>query len=156
MGRIIGDGPAGEVVISLSNLMRIVRATKPIDFRKVHDGLAVLVKNELHKGPFTGTVFVLWSRRADRLTLRLGRQWVGDGLQAAGARHIHLARDHGRDDQPWPCVVLWIGGGLAVWKPMRRWRWNSCGKVNHHVDYMGKSRVCLLSFAYADHGRSSG
>jgi transposase len=26
-------------------------ATKPIDFRKGHDGLAALVKNELHKDP---------------------------------------------------------------------------------------------------------
>ena len=44
-------------------------ATKPIDFRKGHDGLAALVKNELHKDPFTGTVFVFRSRRADRLKL---------------------------------------------------------------------------------------
>ena len=34
-----------------------------------HDGLAALVKNELHKDPFTGTVFVFRSRRADRLKL---------------------------------------------------------------------------------------
>ena len=33
------------------------------------DGLAALVKNELHKDPFTGTVFVFRSRRADRLKL---------------------------------------------------------------------------------------
>ena len=34
-----------------------------------HDGRAALVKNELHKDPFTGTVFVFRSRRADRLKL---------------------------------------------------------------------------------------
>ena len=34
-----------------------------------HDGLAAMVKNELHKDPFTGTVFVFRSRRADRLKL---------------------------------------------------------------------------------------
>ncbi|WP_412458387.1 IS66 family insertion sequence element accessory protein TnpB [Sinorhizobium americanum] len=28
-------------------------ATKPVDFREGHDGLAALVKNELHKDPFT-------------------------------------------------------------------------------------------------------
>ena len=48
---------------------RIMVATKPIDFRKGHDGLAALVKNELHKDPFTGTIFVFRSRRADRLKL---------------------------------------------------------------------------------------
>ena len=29
-------------------------ATKPIDFRKGHDSLAAMVKNELRKDPFTG------------------------------------------------------------------------------------------------------
>jgi|GEM_PF-4108373 len=41
-------------------------ATKPVDFRKGHDGLAALVKNELNKDPFTGTVFVSGhARRTD-------------------------------------------------------------------------------------------
>lgn len=31
-----------------SNRVRIMVATKPVDFRKGHDGLAALVKNELH------------------------------------------------------------------------------------------------------------
>ncbi|WP_156667870.1 IS66 family insertion sequence element accessory protein TnpB [Rhizobium sp. WYCCWR10014] len=44
-------------------------ATKPVDFRKGHDRLAALVKNELHKDPFAGTVFVFRSRKADRLKL---------------------------------------------------------------------------------------
>lgn len=44
-------------------------ATKPVDFRKGHDGLAAVVKNELRKDPFTGTVFVFRSRKADRLKL---------------------------------------------------------------------------------------
>ncbi len=39
-----------------SNRVRILVATKPVDFRKGHDGLAALVKNELRKDPFTGTV----------------------------------------------------------------------------------------------------
>jgi transposase len=49
------------------NRVRIMVATKPVDFRKGHDGLAALVKNELHKVPFTGTVFVFRSRKAARL-----------------------------------------------------------------------------------------
>jgi len=49
--------------------VRIVVATKPVDFRKGHDGLAALVKNELRKDPFTGKVFVFRAKRADRLKL---------------------------------------------------------------------------------------
>lgn len=58
-------------------------ATKPVDFRKGHDGLAALVKNELHKDPFTGTVFVFRSRKPDRLKLIY---WDGSGLVMAYKR----------------------------------------------------------------------
>ena len=34
-----------------SNRVRIMVATKPVDFRKGHNGLAALVKNELRKDP---------------------------------------------------------------------------------------------------------
>ena len=37
-----------------SNRVRIVIATKPVDFRKGHDGLAALVKNELAKNLLPG------------------------------------------------------------------------------------------------------
>lgn len=66
-----------------SNRVRIMVATKPVDFRKGHDGLAALVKNELHKDPFTGTVFVFRSRKADRLKLIY---WDGSGLVMAYKR----------------------------------------------------------------------
>ena len=51
--------------------------------RKGHDGLAALVKNALHKDPFTGTVYVFRSRRADRLKLLY---WDGTGLVMAYKR----------------------------------------------------------------------
>ena len=66
-----------------SNRVRIMVATKPIDFRKGHDSLAAMVKNELRKDPFTGTVFVFRSRRADRLKLLY---WDGSGLVMAYKR----------------------------------------------------------------------
>ena len=60
-----------------SNRVRIVIATKPVDFRKGHDGQAALVKNELRKNPFTGAVFVCRAKRADRLKLLY---WDDTGL----------------------------------------------------------------------------
>lgn len=72
-----------------SNRVRIMIATKPVDFRKGHDGLAALVKNELREERFTGTVFVLRARRADRLKL-LYRDGTGDGLQTAGGAQLYL------------------------------------------------------------------
>ncbi len=60
-----------------SKRVRIVIATKPVDFRKGHDGLAALVKNELRKEPFTGTVFVSLAKRVNRLKLLY---WHGTGL----------------------------------------------------------------------------
>ena len=66
-----------------SNRVRIMVATKPIDFRKGHDGLAALVSSSLRKDPFTGAVFVFRSRRSDRLKLLY---WDGTGLVMAYKR----------------------------------------------------------------------
>lgn len=66
-----------------SNRVRILVATKPIDFRKGHDGLSAMVSSVLRKDPFTGTVFVFRPRRADRLKLLY---WDGSGLVMAYKR----------------------------------------------------------------------
>ena len=47
--------------------VRILIAAKPVDFRKGLDGLTVLVKTELQRDPYTDSVFLFRSRRADRL-----------------------------------------------------------------------------------------
>ena len=57
-------------------------ATKTIDFRKGHDSLAAMAKNE-HKDPFTGTVFVFRAKKTDRLKLLY---WDGTGLVMAYKR----------------------------------------------------------------------
>lgn len=51
--------------------------------RKGYDGLASLAKNELHKNPFTGMVFVFRSRKAGRLKLIYR---IGSGLAMAYKR----------------------------------------------------------------------
>ena len=66
-----GDRLCAERVgmIFPSNRVRIVVATRPVDFRRQHDGLVAYVKNVLRKDPFTGTVFVFRAKRTDRLKL---------------------------------------------------------------------------------------
>ena len=64
-------------------------ANKPIDFRKGRDSVAALVKNALHKDPFTGTVFVFRARKTDRLKLgyRMAsdRSWLTSGWKRTGS-----------------------------------------------------------------------
>ena len=57
--------------------VRVLVATKPVDFRKGIDGLAALVQEHLRLDPFTGTVFVFRPKRADRVKLLV---WDGNGL----------------------------------------------------------------------------
>ncbi len=63
--------------------VRILVATKPVDFRKGHDGLAPLVQSTLAEDPFTGTVFVFRAKRADRMKILF---WDGSGLVMAYKR----------------------------------------------------------------------
>ena len=57
--------------------VKIVVATRPVDFRRGHDGLAATVQNELGLDPHSGIVVVFRSKRGDRLKLLL---WDGSGL----------------------------------------------------------------------------
>ena len=59
-----------------SNRARIVIATKPVDFRKNLDGLAAAENGVLRKDLFTGTVFALRTKRADRFKLIYGEGTV--------------------------------------------------------------------------------
>lgn len=62
-------GPTGAV--------RVMVATKPVDFRKGADGLAMLVRESLAADPFSGSVYVFRAKRADRIKLVF---WDGTGL----------------------------------------------------------------------------
>jgi transposase len=57
--------------------LRVMVASKPIDFRKGMDGLASLVTQLLLADPFAGDVFIFRAKRTDRLKLIL---WDGSGL----------------------------------------------------------------------------
>lgn len=57
--------------------VRVVIATKPVDFRKGHDGLAAVVQNQLGLDPHSGVVVVFRSKRGDRIKVLV---WDGSGL----------------------------------------------------------------------------
>ena len=56
--------------------VRVVIATRPIDFRRGHDSLAAYVQNELKLDPHSGALIVFRSRRGDRIKVLV---WDGSG-----------------------------------------------------------------------------
>jgi transposase len=64
-------------VIAVPTGMRVLVATKPVDFRRGADGLVALVRETLGQDPFAGTVFVFRSKRSDRVKIVT---WDGSGL----------------------------------------------------------------------------
>jgi transposase len=57
--------------------VRVLVATRPVDFRKGMDGLAALVQEELKADPFSGVIYVFGAKRADRVKLLF---WDGTGV----------------------------------------------------------------------------
>ena len=68
-------GPTGTV--------RVLVATRPVDFRKGADGLAALVRETFGADPFSGAIYVFRARRADRVKLLF---WDGTGVVLVAKR----------------------------------------------------------------------
>ena len=49
--------------------VRMLVASKPVDCRRGADSLAALVREQLKHDPFSGTIFIFRSKRADRLKI---------------------------------------------------------------------------------------
>jgi len=64
-------------VIGPTGAVRVMVATKPVDFRKGAEGLAALVRDTMKADPFSGAVYVFRARRADRIKLIF---WDGTGV----------------------------------------------------------------------------
>jgi transposase len=64
-------------VIPVPPGVRVLIATRPVDFRKGADSLAALAQEALAQDPFSGAVLVFRSRRADRIKILV---WDGSGL----------------------------------------------------------------------------
>jgi transposase len=58
----------GNDMIAVSAGVRILVATRPVDFRRGADSLAALVCEQLRQDPFSGTLFIFRSKRAQHAT----------------------------------------------------------------------------------------
>ncbi len=61
----------------LAGGIKVLVATKPVDFRKGMGGLAALVQDALLKDPYSGVIYVFRAKRADRVKMIW---WDGTGL----------------------------------------------------------------------------
>jgi transposase len=68
--------------------IRVLVAANPVDFRRGADSLAALVREQLRHDPFSGTIFIFRSKRADRLKILA---WDGTGLVLFWKRLEHGA-----------------------------------------------------------------
>ena len=87
--------------------LKIYIATRPIDFRCGHDGLAAKVQQMLRLDPFSGAAFVFRSKRADRIKILV---WDRTGLvlvhkRLEGCKFV------------WPTIADVRGSGLEVGPP---------------------------------------
>jgi len=71
--------------------IRVLVATKPVDFRRGMDGLAAYVQQHMQSDPFSGVVYVFRAKRADRVKLLF---WDGTGVCLLSKR-LEGARCHG-------------------------------------------------------------
>ena len=67
----------GGQVIGPTGAVRVMVATRAVDFRKGSDGLAALVREMMQADPFDGSIYVFRAKRADRVKLVF---WDGTGV----------------------------------------------------------------------------
>ena len=53
-------------MIAVAAGVKVLVATKPVDFRKGAEGLAALVRDVMQTNPFDGAIYVFRARRADK------------------------------------------------------------------------------------------
>ena len=91
-------------MLSLPAQTSIYACTTPVDFRKQHDGLVAIVREELKADPLDGSLFAFFNRRRDRIKLLLWDRngfWLFykrlergtfEGLRRSDANRLALSR----------------------------------------------------------------
>ena len=125
-------------MIGLSGTVRVLVATKPVDFRKGAEGLAALVREQMHADPFSGAVYVFRAKRADRVKLVY---WDGTGV-CLFAKRLEDGKFR------WPNVqdgVMRLSAAVRCWKESigseftqreryrRQCSQDDCGTVNQRA-----------------------
>ena len=64
-------------MLSFPASIRIFVARQSVDFRKAHDGLLAIVRDEFGDDPFDGSIFLFLNRRRDRVKVL---HWDRDGF----------------------------------------------------------------------------
>lgn len=64
-------------MLSFPSSIRVFIARQPVDFRKAHDGLVAIIRDQFGDDPFDGSVFVFLNRKRDRVKVL---HWDRDGL----------------------------------------------------------------------------
>lgn len=64
-------------MLTLPSRTRVFVCTTPVDFRKQHDGLVAIVRDQLGSDPLGGSLFAFFNRRRDRIKLLL---WDANGF----------------------------------------------------------------------------
>jgi transposase len=82
-------------LITLRSDLKIMVASRPVDFRRGINGLVALVAEALFADPYCGDIFVFRSKRQDRLKLIA---WDGSGMVL---------------------VTKWLEQGRFTWPPIR-------------------------------------
>jgi transposase len=78
-------------VIGPTGAVRVMVATKPVDFRKGAEGLAALVRETMGADPFSGAIYVFRARRAKLPTFCIWFPLCGGLLPMASAVRANVA-----------------------------------------------------------------
>jgi hypothetical protein len=93
-------------VIGLRSELKVLVASRPIDFRRGVHGLVAMVMQALGADPYCGNVFVFRSKRKDRL-----KMIVWDG---ARGRRLHFSARSRRRGCPDGYAALGLGGRIGL------------------------------------------
>ncbi|MGK2852786.1 MAG: IS66 family insertion sequence element accessory protein TnpB [Microbacteriaceae bacterium] len=112
-------------MIAPGGQLRVYVATRPVDFRKGHDGLAAAAQAMFGLDPFSGAAFVFRSKRADRIKVLV---WDRTGLvlvhkRLEGGRFVWpQVRDGVMRLSPAQFAALFEGLDWRLVRPERRRR----------------------------------
>ena len=134
--------------------VKVYVATRPVDFRKGIDGLALAVQEMFGLDPFCGAIFVFRAKRADRIKMLVGDQ--------TGMVLVHKRLEGGKF--VWPQVrdgvmrmssaqlaALFEGLDWRLARPERvaaRWLQGKCGRRSGGPAFTGQNGISVIHFRH--------